>query len=266
MCNGRRAEAERNRFRSTETNIAFGPPKPISHSVQKPKAVVELAFFSQSLFLIAFLVLGGGREGRPFVVCEGQAQTHRHKNRQWFQFVYVWCWEVVIENLVFLNGKFNTCWKVWVLMLAAGSEVVIENLVFLNGKFNTCWKVWVLMLAAGSEVLMKNYLPAELWSTTLSPTSGVERRFMTLQVCQFSMDDVTELGETVLMSVSSQAKASVVRWGILASEENFLCWKWRIQKKKKRSTLTWSAIQNLLKTQEIPSIRNKCPCRLSFKY
>ena len=80
-------------------------------------------------------------------------------------------------------------------MLAAGSEVVIENLVFLNGKFNTCWKVWVLMLAAGSEVLMNNYLPAELWSTPLSPTSGVERRFMTLQVCQFSMDDVTELGE-----------------------------------------------------------------------
>ena len=39
-------------------------------------------------------------------------------------------------------------------MLAAGSEVVIENLVFLNGKFNTCWKVWVLMLAAGSEVLI----------------------------------------------------------------------------------------------------------------
>ena len=51
------------------------------------------------------------------------------------------------------------------------------------------------MLAAGSEVLMNNYLPAELSSTPLSPTSGVERRFMTLQVCQFSMDDVTELGE-----------------------------------------------------------------------
>ena len=59
-------------------------------------------------------------------------------------------------------------------MLAAGSEVVIENLVFLNGKFNTCWKVWVLMLAAGSEVLMNNYLPAELWSTPLSSTSGVQ--------------------------------------------------------------------------------------------
>ena len=176
------------RIRSTETNIAFGPK---TKSCRRARQL----FFSQSLFLIAFLVLGGGREGRPFVVCEGQAQTHGHKNRRWFQFVYVWCWEVVIENLVFLNGKFNTCWKVWVLMLAAGSEVVIENLVFLNGKFNTCWKVWVLMLAAGSEVLMNNYLPAELWSTPLSPTSGVERRFMTLQVCQFSMDDVTELGE-----------------------------------------------------------------------
>ena len=155
-------ERVKDRFRSTETNIAFGPPKPKTKSCRRARQL----FFSQSLFLIAFLVLGGGREGRPFVVCEGQAQTHRHEKRPWFQFVYVWCWEVVIENLVFLNGKFNTCWK-----------------------------VWVLMLAAGSEVLMTNYHPAELWSTPVSPTSGVERRFMTLQVCQISMDDVTELGE-----------------------------------------------------------------------
>ena len=37
-------------------------------------------FFSQSLSLslIAFLVLDGGWEGRPFVVCEGKTQTHRH--------------------------------------------------------------------------------------------------------------------------------------------------------------------------------------------
>ena len=54
MCNGRRAEAERK-----ELKIAFGPQKPISHSVQKPKAVVELAnYFSLSLsFSSLFLFL-----------------------------------------------------------------------------------------------------------------------------------------------------------------------------------------------------------------
>ena len=53
-------ERAKDRFRSTETNIAFGPPKLISHSVQKPKAVVELAnYFSLSLSfssLLLFLV------------------------------------------------------------------------------------------------------------------------------------------------------------------------------------------------------------------
>ena len=37
--------------------------------------------------------------------------------------------------------------------------------------------------------------PLSSESTPLSPTSGVERRFMTLQVCQISIDDVKELGE-----------------------------------------------------------------------
>ena len=69
----------------SQTNIAFGPK---TKSCRRARQ-----FFSQSLFLIAFLqvVLGGGREGRPFVICEGQTQTHRHtqKYRSWFQFVYV---------------------------------------------------------------------------------------------------------------------------------------------------------------------------------
>ena len=41
----------------------------------------------------------------------------------------------------------------------------------------------------------ENSPPLSSESTPLSPTSGVERRFMTLHVCQISMDDVTELGE-----------------------------------------------------------------------
>ena len=60
------------RIRSTETNIAFGPK---TKSCRRARQL----FFSQSLFLIAFLVLGGGREGRPFVVCEGQADTQTQK-------------------------------------------------------------------------------------------------------------------------------------------------------------------------------------------
>ena len=56
------------RIRSTETNIAFGPK---TKSYRRARQL----FFSQSLFLIAFLVLGGGREGRPFVVAKGK---HKH--------------------------------------------------------------------------------------------------------------------------------------------------------------------------------------------
>ena len=41
-------------------------------------------------------------------------------------------------------------------------------------------------------------------STLLSPTSGVERWFMTLQVCQISMDDVKELGEAFFHELTKQ--------------------------------------------------------------
>ena len=53
MCNGRRAEAERKELKIASVH------KPISHSVQKPKAVVELAnFFLSSLsFSSLFLFL-----------------------------------------------------------------------------------------------------------------------------------------------------------------------------------------------------------------
>ena len=57
--------------------IAFGPPKPISHSVQKPKAVVELAnYFSLSLsFSSLFLFLVAEERADHSLFAKGK---HKH--------------------------------------------------------------------------------------------------------------------------------------------------------------------------------------------
>ena len=80
-------------------------------------------------------------------------------------------------------------------MPAAGSEVVIENPSLFKWEIQHLLKSMGFDAGRGLRGVDEKSPTLSSESTPLSPTSGVEWRFMTLQACQISMDDVTELGE-----------------------------------------------------------------------
>ena len=73
----------------------------------------------------------------------------------------------MIETSVFVNGKFNTCWKVWVLMLEARSEVVNFFPSLSNGAIITAQQS-----ALDRRAMIGNFRPARyanlLWMTSRS--------------------------------------------------------------------------------------------------
>ena len=73
----------------------------------------------------------------------------------------------MIENSVFVNGKFNTCWKVWVLMLEARSEVVNFFPSLSNGAIITAQQS-----ALDRRAMIGNFRPPRyanlLWMTSRS--------------------------------------------------------------------------------------------------
>ena len=123
----KRKGESKDRFRPTNQYRIRSKNQKLSSSL--PIFSLSLSFSSLFLFLVA-----EERADHSWFAKAKHKHPHRHKHTDthkkektvMISVCISWCW-VVIENLVFLKGKFNTCWKVWVLMLAAGSDVLMKN-------------------------------------------------------------------------------------------------------------------------------------------